>query len=139
MIKPKTSKFFQVCEDKNIPFTIRVYSVSSLKLYTSDELPRLTMLIRSLLQAFTHSSTKPTRNIKAPVLLILLGSVAFVPQSRPPHWRLDRADWDLFMALSTPVSTLAEKPSCDKATSYFNLVLHAAANLSVPKTYGRFH
>ena len=59
-------------------------------------------------------------------------------QSRPPRWRLDRGDWDLFTALSTPVSSFAEMPSCDKATQYFNLVLHAAAILSVPKTYGRF-
>ena len=69
---------------------------------------------------------------------ILLESVASVPQSRPPRWRLDRADWDLFTALGTPVSSLAEMPSCDEATLYCTDVLHAAAIRSVPRTSGRF-
>lgn len=69
---------------------------------------------------------------------ILLESVTSVPQSRPPRWRLDRADWHLFTAHSTPVRSVDELPSCDEATQYFTDVLHAAAIRSIPRTSGRF-
>ena len=69
---------------------------------------------------------------------ILLQSVDSVPQSRPPRWRLDRADWHLFADLSVPARTVEEMPSCDEATQYFTDVLHSAAIRSVPRTSGRF-
>ena len=69
---------------------------------------------------------------------IFVESVNSVPQSRPPRWCLDRADWHLFKALSVPVRSVEEMPSCDEATQYFTDVLHAAAIHSVPRTSGRF-
>jgi len=69
---------------------------------------------------------------------ILLESIESEPQSRPPRWRLDKADWQRFTELSSPVRPLADFKTCDEAVTYFTDALHSAALQSVPKTSGRF-
>lgn len=69
---------------------------------------------------------------------ILLQSIDSVPQSRPPRWRLDKADWQLFEDLSFPARTVAEIGNCDEAAKNFTDVLHSAATQSIPRTSGHF-
>ncbi|MPC63818.1 hypothetical protein E2C01_057924 [Portunus trituberculatus] len=65
-------------------------------------------------------------------------SVESEPQSRPPRWVLDKADWPQFTELSSFILPLADFDTCSEAVDYFTDFLRSAALQTVPKTSGRF-
>ena len=69
---------------------------------------------------------------------ILLESVHSEPQSRPPRWLLDKADWGHFRDLTSSLRPLADFVDCDEAVTHFTDVLHSSAVQSIPKTTGKF-
>lgn len=69
---------------------------------------------------------------------ILIESLDSEPQSRPPRWRLDKADWQRFEDLSSHVGLISDFGSCNEAADYFADFLHSVALQSIPRTSGRF-
>ncbi|KAG7154733.1 putative RNA-directed DNA polymerase from mobile element jockey-like 86, partial [Homarus americanus] len=60
---------------------------------------------------------------------ILLSSLEVLLTPRVPHWRLDKADWDLFKELAKVDRNIEEFPSVDEAVEYLTSFLQWAGSL----------